>query len=287
MFARSALEANARKLCSEPGCQSTRRKTSLSSRCRKHTDNKRNHQIRHSLLIPFRKVATRFIKAHAGDEQMVLALDALRELLGPGEEPLQRVSRHWVRPEDVGKRGNWNPAYLVYKRLMLLQHPLLEPVHGGCRPGQPRTFRRRPPVAPEEVLREMLTVFLLTESYPDFMKDDGKPLSVEVARRVFKLRPSGKSNTNSKTPAYTACVAFGERLRNSPVWVFMLANLETIRAEDAARKAQKAKMYEPMEPKLPKKPAPVSPRVATQAPVPPLPPPTTSFAEYLNRKDRQ
>lgn len=252
-FSRSAIAANAQKPCSEPRCPNKRQNGTLTRRCRFHNNQRRTHQIRPSLLRPFRAVAARFIKAHQNDEQMILALSTLRELLEPGEEPQSRVSHRWARPEDAGKRGNWNPDYLVWKRLVLLQRPLLEPVHGGCKPGQPREYRRRPAITPEEVLREMLTVFLLTENYPDFLRDDGKPLSVEVARRAFKLRPSGKSNTNSKTPAYTACVAFGERLRNSPVWVFMLVNLETIKQEDAASKERKAKLYTPITPRVPER----------------------------------
>src|SRR5262245_46517497 len=106
-FSPFALAANARKSCSEPRCPNTRQKGTLSSRCRRHNNARRSHQIRHSLLIPFRKVAARFIKTHAGDEQMVLALATLRELLEPGEEPQSRVSRVWRRPEEIGKRGNW------------------------------------------------------------------------------------------------------------------------------------------------------------------------------------
>jgi hypothetical protein len=251
-FRPSALAANALKICVERGCTTHRQKNTLSTRCRFHNNARRNHQIRPSLLHPFRKVAARFIKDHQNDEPMILALATLRELLEPGEEPQSRVSRVWRRPEEIGRRGNWNADYLVWKRLMLLKHPLMEPAHGGCRPGQPRPYRRRPPIEPEEVLREMLTVFLLTESYPDFLKDDGKPLSVEVARRIFKLRPSGKSNTNSKTPSFSACVTFGERLRNSPVWVFMFANAETIKLEENARREKKATMYRPIIPKLPR-----------------------------------
>jgi hypothetical protein len=204
-------------------------------------------------------VAARFIKAHAKDEQMYLALDVIRELIEPGEEPVNRTTRRWQPADQIGKRGNWNVDYLVWKRLMLLRHPLLEPDHGGCRPGQKRPMRRRPPVAPEEVLREVLAIFLLNEMHPEFLKDDSKPLSVQVARSVFKLRPSGRSNTNSKIPSYTACVAFGERVRNSSVWLFMMKNLETIKAEDRARVERKQKMYEPMTPKI--KPRPQSQRL--------------------------
>jgi hypothetical protein len=182
---------------------------------------------------------------------MILALATIRELLEPGPEPPQRVSRVWRPPDQIGKRGNWNVEYLLWKRLMLLKKPLLQPKRGRPKSNEEYKWHRRPPITPEEVLREMLTVFLLVELYPDFLKDDGKPLSVQVARSVFKLRPSGKSHTNSHTPPYTACLLFGDRLRSSPVWVFMMRNLETIKVEDQARKERAKKMYEPMKPRVP------------------------------------
>lgn len=202
--------------CSITGCRY--RRNGLSRHCSWHTTCVRKYghaqgrQIQKQQYVSYVRLARKLFKRFEGHPALVAALDTMRTLLTPGEEP-------------TGKPLRLNARWLLWRELQRLDD-----------------------ITPQAALAAVAGIWLYSYTHSRQLPDDNR-LTYALANAVFRLRPlavarsmwnhdTGKVEKETRPPGALAISLLGSRIRNE--LAPFLANITAWLEEDYRQASEKA-----------------------------------------------
>ncbi len=249
--------------CSTKGCTKLRVRGRLVPYCALCAKRKakfgdpKQERVERRRLEPFVAMAKRFLRQHRSDEPVTAALATMQELLSIADEPEPPSSFPKKHASLSGKRrGQKNPAWLVWREFHRLRHPKSKFSRRGVPLGSKGGFTGesivvpQEPVSAEEALTAALSVWIAYEIIgSSLFVNDGAPLTFLLADSVLRLRKLETNGYTRRAIAESTKHTVGQRLRDE-LGAFFIRATEAIRVEEAARVARKAVMRKPIEPKV-------------------------------------